>query len=194
MLDQWKESELELLESRLLETVRTSITPESGGLHEALIATKLLQALGRPCNQPAIQKRVQQKLVEMQRVGFHYGTRPGGFAAYPKLGHGDPLATSSAIELMEHYGVPSELNLMALRSFLRPSMDSNWIIDASAIRVTTKMRLESLPAIPPLTWWDYIRHESQIAMAILFAMLCLFATLGCPNPTIINTPSRATVC
>ena len=124
---------------------------------------------------------MQHKLVAMQRTGFKLGGRNGGFAAYPTLDNSDLRSTASVVELMEYYGVPSGLNLMAIRSFLRPAMVDVWQNDRAAIRTATRMRLESLPQVPPLTWWDYVRHEPSIAMAIVFAMLCFFATLGCPN-------------
>lgn len=181
MLNQWNEGERELLESRLLETIRNATEPESGGMDEALIATQLLVALDRPCKDPTIRQRVQQKLVAMQRVHYKFGSRAGGFAPFPKLNHSDLLTTSSAVELMEHYGVPPQLNLLALRSFLRPSYTESWMNEESAIRVATKMRLQSLPLVPPLTWLDYVRFETTIAMAIVISLLCIFATLGCPK-------------
>ena len=185
MLDQWNEGELDLLESRLLATIRNSVAPESAGLDEALIATQILDTIGRPCNNGLIREQMQQKLVAMQRTGFKLGGRNGGFAAYPTLDNSDLRSTASVVELMEYYGVPSGLNLMAIRSFLRPAMVGVWQNDHAAMRGAmrgaTRMRLESLPQVPPLTWWDYVRQEPSIAMAIVFAMLCFFATLGCPK-------------
>jgi hypothetical protein len=55
------------------------------------------------------------------------------------------------------------------------------MIDQAAMRAATRMRLEGLAEVPPLTRWDYVRHEPSIAMAIVFSLLCFFATLGCPN-------------
>ncbi len=181
MLDQWNEGELDLLESRLLATIRDSVAPESAGLDEALIATQILEAIGRPCKDGSTREQMQHKLVAMQRTGFKLGGRNGGFAAYPTMDHSDLRSTASAVELLEHYGVPSGLNLMAIRSFLRPAMVDVLQNDRAAMQAATRMRLESLPQVPPLTWWDYVRHEPSIAMAIVFAMLCFFATLGCPK-------------
>lgn len=188
MLGQWHEGELDLLESRLLATIRRSVTPESDGLSEGLVATKILEVIGRPCTDGSIRQLMHQQLVAMQRTRFNLGGRNGGFATYPTLDHSDLLSTSSAVELMEHYGVPSDLNLMALRSFLRPAMIDSWMTDEAAIRAATRMRLQGLAQVPPLTWWDYVRHEESIAMAIVFAMLCFFATLGCPNRSVVPSP------
>jgi hypothetical protein len=181
MLDQWNEGELDLLESRLLATIRESVSPASAGLVDALVATQLLKAIDRPCKDGSIRQQMQQKLVALQRSRFNLGGRNGGFALYPTLDHSDLHATVSAVELMEHYGVPSELNVMAIRSFLRPAMVDSWQSDRAAMRATIRMRLESLTQVPSLTWWDYVCHEPAIAMATIFAMLCFFATLGCPN-------------
>ena len=188
MLDQWNEGELDHLESRLLATIRDSVAPESAGLNEALVATLLLEAIGRPCNDGSIRQRMQQKLVAMQRIRFKLGGRNGGFARFPTLDRSDLHSTASAVELMEHYGVPSGLDLMAIRSFLRHAGVDSLQIDQAAMRAAIRMRLESLPQVPPLTWWDYISHESSIAMAIVFAMLCFFAALGCPNRSVVPSP------
>lgn len=129
---------------------------------------------------------MQQTLVAMQRTRFNLGGRKGGFATYPTLDHSDLLTTSSAVELMKYYGVPSELDLMAIRSFLRPSMNDGWMVQEAVVREATKMRLESHPQVPALRWWDYVRYEPSIAMAIVFTLLCFFATLGCPNRSTRN--------
>ncbi len=180
-LNQWTPGELDLLESRLLATIRDAMTSKYGGLDEALIATESLQAIGRPCsNDPSIRQQMQQTIVAMQRTGVRLGGRNGGFAKYHSSPQSDLLTTSTAIELMEHYGVPPELNLIAIRSFLRPEMVDSFRSDLAAVRAATKMRFENLPQVPPLTFWDYIRHEPSILMALVFAALCFFATLGCP--------------
>ncbi len=181
MMDPLSEAELDLLESRLLATIRHSAISEFSTLDEALVATKLLEAFGRPCNEVSIRQLMQQKLFALQRTRFKMGGRNGGFATYPTLDHSDRLSTASAVELMVHYGVPSGLDLMAIRSFLRPAMIDSWMIDQGAIRSATSMRFESLPQVPRLTWWDYVRHDPSIAMAIVISLLCFFATLGCPN-------------
>jgi hypothetical protein len=182
---QWNEGELDLLESRLIQTLRYSLSPARADLGDLLIATHLLEAIGRPCNDASIRQQVQLTLVKMQRIEFNLGSRKGGFAAFPTLNHSDLLTTSSAIELMETYGLPPEINLMAIRSFLRPSMTDGWMLHDVALRdaglrFPARMRLENLLGVSPLTWTDYIRHEPSIAMAIVFALLCFFATLGCP--------------
>lgn len=180
-LNQWKEGELDLLESRLIATIRDAMTSKYGDLDEALIATEFLQAIGRPCNNdPSIRQQMQQTIVAMQRTKFRLGGRNGGFAKYHSSPQSDLITTSTAIELMEHYGVPSELNLIAIHSFLRPEMIDSVKPDLAAVRVATKKRFENLPQVPPLTFWDYIRHEPSILMALVFAALCFFATLGCP--------------
>ena len=188
MLGQWQEGELDLLESRLLATIKYSVSPEFAELNSPLVATLLLEAIGRPCEDDSIRHHIQNQLVAMQRTRFTLGGRKGGFAVFMTSDQGDLSSTSVAVELMEHYGVPSELNIMAIRSFLRPSIVDSLDSEATAMKVATKMRLESLAQVPPLTWWDYVRYESSIEMAIVFAMLCFFATLGCPNRSTRSVP------
>ncbi len=83
LVHRWEEGELDHLESRLLETIRRSIDLETVNLEEALIATKILHDIGRPCRDADLRVRVQQTLVAMQRVSFRFGGRQGGFAAFP---------------------------------------------------------------------------------------------------------------
>jgi len=193
MLGQWQEGELDLLESRLLATIKRPFTPESVNLMDALVATLLLEAIGRPCKDDSIRQQMQHHLVARQRTRFKMGGRNGGFAAHMRLDHGDLSSTSVAVELMEHYGVPSELNIMAIRNFLRPSIVDFWEPEWTAMKVATKMRLEGLAQVPPLTWWDYVRYESSIEMAIIFALLCFFTTLGCPNRSTSSVPIQPPV-
>ena len=180
----WQEGELDLLESRLLASIDRSVAHETAELNEALVATLLLETIGRPCTDGSIRQQIRKQLVSMQRTRLNLGGRSGGFATYSTLAHSDLFSTSAAVELMEHYGVPPELNLMALRSFLRPSIVDFWATDT--MRAATRMRLESLAEVPPLTFWDYVLQEPAIAMAIVFAMLCFFATLGCPSRSTIH--------
>ncbi len=192
-LNQWNAGELDLLESRLLATIRDAMASKYGGLDEALIATESLQAIGRPCNDdPSIRQQMQQTIVAMQRTRFQLGGRNGGFAKYHSSPQSDLLSTSTAIELMEYYGVSSELNLIAIRSFLRPEMIDSFRSDLAAVRVATKMRFENLPQVPPLTFSDYVRHEPSILMALVFAALCFFATLGCPYRPQIESIAKPT--
>ena len=188
MLGQWQEGELDLLESRLLATIKYSVSPEFAQLENPLVATLLLEAIGRPCKDDSIRQQMQHHLVAMQRTRFKRGGRNGGFASHMKSDHGDLFSTSVAVELMENYGVPSELNIMAIRNFLRPSIVDFWEPDTAAMKVATRRRLEGLAQVPPLKWWDYVRYESSIEMAIVFALLCFFATLGCPNRSASSVP------
>ena len=88
------------------------------------------------------------------------------------------MTTAAVVELLEIYGIPDDLDLMALRSYLRPSTSDRQMMLQSALRVATKQRLESIPGVPPVRWRDYIRHEQTLWMALMVAILCFYATLG----------------
>ncbi len=105
----------------------------------------------------------------------------GGFAAGRPLDFSSLDATAAAIELMQYYGVPDEVNIAALRSYLRPTMNDHWLIKQSATRVASLQRLEKLPEVKPLTFRDFLRYEQNLIMAVLFVILCLIATLGSPR-------------
>ena len=79
---------------------------------------------------------------------------------------------------MEVYGVPDDVNIMVLRSYLRPSNHDHWRMLQSPIRVSTKQRLERISEVSPLTWWDYIRYEPTLWMSLMVAMLCFYATVS----------------
>lgn len=168
------------LESRLLATLRNTGAEYYQPRVDALMSTKLLEVLGRPCDDTATADSMQRVLIASQRTGQRSGVRSGGFAAYRNLEFSDDLATAAVVELMEVYGVPDELDIMALRSYLRPSMDDHRQLLQSPVRVATRERLERITGVPPLTWWDYVRYEQTLWMASLVVLLCFYATLGSP--------------
>ncbi len=169
--------ERDVLESRLLATLCDVEAEYYQPRSEALIATRLLEVLDRPCHDKEIAALMQQVIVEFQRTQFQSGVRVGGFASSRQLDFSDAMATAAVVELLEIYGVPDDLDLMALRSYLRPSTNDRQMMLQSALRVATKQRLESIPGVPPVSWRDYIRHEQTLWMALMVALLCFYATL-----------------
>lgn len=174
------ESDRDILESRLLASVRDVDSEYYQPQVDALSATKLLIAIGRPCDDKSVSDLMHQVIVDFQRTRHQSGVRAGGFATYRTLEFSDDLTTSAVVELMEIYGVPNELNIMALRSYLRPSMNDHRQVLQAPVRVATRQRLESIPGIPPITWWDYVRHEQTLWMSLLVIVLCFYATLSSP--------------
>lgn len=167
----------DVLESRLLATLCDVKAEFYQPRSEALIATQLLEVLDRPCDDKSIAALMQQMIVDFQRTRFRSGVRSGGFASSRQHDFSDAMTTAAVVELLEVYGVPDDLDLMALRSYLRPTTNDRSMMLQSALRVATKQKLESIPGVPAVTWWDYIRHEQTLWMALMVAILCFCATL-----------------
>ena len=177
-LDDLTPLDRDVLESRLLATLCDVEAEYYQPRSEALTATRLLEVLGRPCDDKAIAALMQRVIVEFQRTRFRSGVRAGGFASSRQHDFSDAMTTAAVVELLEIYGIPDDLDLMALRSYLRPSTSDRQMMLQSALRVATKQRLESIPGVPPVRWRDYIRHEQTLWMALMVAILCFYATLG----------------
>jgi hypothetical protein len=170
----------DILESRLLATLRDIDAEYYQPQVNALTSTKLLEVIDRPCDDQSVYNSIRKVMVDFQRTRFQSGVRSGGFASTRNLDFCDALTTTAVVELMEFYGVPDELDVAALRSYLRPSIGDQQQLLQSTVRVATKQRLESIPGVPPVTWWDYVRYEQTLWMSLMVAMLCFYATLGSP--------------
>lgn len=152
-------------------------------LKETRLITLLAQAVNRPIDVDAHRSWMHALLSEYQQLTGRLGLRRGGFSPSVRLDFSNEEATTQAIELMEVFGVPEGVDLIALRSYLRPAMADRFrgLKPQACIRVASLQRLESLPDVPPLTWMDYARCEQNLIMAILLVLLCIFATLTAPN-------------
>ena len=175
------DSDRDFLAERLTATFEKIITSSYGELQELLSVTNLASSIDRPLDKEVHRETVHRMLVELRRTQGRFGARRGGFAGDRKLGFSDPDATAAAIELMQYYGVPDEVDIAALRSYLRPTMNDHWLINQSATRVASLQRLESLPEVKSITLWDFLRYEQNLIMAVLFVILCVIATLGSPR-------------
>lgn len=152
-------------------------------LKEARQITELARVVDRPIDIDVHRIWVHQTLCDYQRLNKRLGQPIGGFSASAKLDFSNDEATTQAIELMQAFGVPDGVDLLALRSYLRPTMTDRFggLKPQACIRVASLQRLESLPDVPPLTWTDYFRCEQNLIMSILLVLLCIFATLTAPN-------------
>src|SRR5205823_3140649 len=89
----------------------------------------------------------------------------GGFMSFEQLHAGDLNATADAVELMEIYGIPKDLDLNWDRSFLRPSFlrpsGPKWIA------ATTLDRLNRLPGATRPSWFDILYFERSFFAAVV---------------------------
>jgi hypothetical protein len=184
MRGELSESERDFLGERLTATMDSLRTKTYGSiLEEQLAITKLAQSIDRPLDIESQCDFIHETLVRYQRLNKRLGTRHGGFANNDNLNFSNELATADAIELMQIYGVPAGVRIDALRSYLRPTAHDHWsrLRSQVGVRVASFQRLESLPDVRPITWLDYIRYEQSLMMAILFTLVCVFATWGAPK-------------
>jgi hypothetical protein len=158
-----------------------ALTGESfDGIEEALMATQLLAAIDRPVDKEEFRPRIHDLLRELHCTragGFHLA---GGFKRFPASRVADMNASAYAVQLMEIYGVPDNLDFNWVRSYFkplafRPGADK-WIAAVS------RERLEKMPGVLPVSWWDTVYYERSLLAAIVLVGLCLFATLTSPPP------------
>ena len=180
--DELSEEDRDYLGDRLVATME-SLKSKSyvNLLEDQLIITELAALINRPIDIDAFRDFVHQTLISHQCLGHRLGTQPGGFSMSTRLKFSDQYATAAAIQLMHCYGVPSGIRIDALRSHLRPTGYQVWFGALRAqtyIRDVSLRRMQSLPGVQPIAWTDYLRYEQNLLMAVLFTLVCVFATLG----------------
>lgn len=181
-----------VLADRLIATINHAATSEYGTLKEVLVATQLLHAIDRADAMVQVRNRVHAMIVDFQYLETQrLFNRAGGFRAYRKSDSSDESATAVAVELMQLHGVPNEVDTLALRSFLRPKNTDARNRQGAILRVVALWRFESLPDAPSLTWWDYLRREHVIGMAILAVLLSVTAVVGFPSAQMTPEASEA---
>jgi hypothetical protein len=167
------------LVDRLHVTLRAFPSEPNGTLQQALLATQLLEFLGRPVDPAQYQVDMHAMLLRFYAKkggGFH---RAGGFKAYESLKVGELEATSDAVRLMEVFGIPKQLDIDSVRSFLRPSFTE--FSPAKWVAAVTRDRLERLPSIKRLSLYELVYYERTFLAAIVLIGLCIYATALSPN-------------
>lgn len=178
-------SERDYLEGRLIATLQKASQDQVVQLRDVLLVTQLLEAIGRPVDRERYRGLVHDLLREFRSRssgGFQFA---GGFNKYRNwpvsAWHGQTGSldsTAYAIELMEIYGVPDDLDLNWVRSFLRPSAfrfgDDKWLAAA------TLDRLNHLPGVRRPGWIEVAYYERSLLAACVLVGLCIYATLLSP--------------
>jgi hypothetical protein len=177
--DDLSPEERDRLEKRLHVTLEGLSESTCEVLETVLRVTQLLEVIRRPIDRDRYRDRVHDWLREFHSKkagGFQFA---GGFKQYPNLPVGSLEATSYAIELMEIYGIPADIDLDWVRSFLRPSVfrsDDKWI---AAVALD---RLNHLPGVTRPTWLEILYRERSLLAAMVLVGLCIYATLSSPKP------------
>ena len=172
--------ERDLLEKRLLINMAKMRSEKYRQLEEALRVTQLLDVIGRPIDRDRYRPQIHDMLREFHSKQPARGFEPaGGFKAYLNSNAGSLDATAYAVELMEIYGIPDDLDIHSVRSNLqRPKhYDHDFIAAVTLDRVN---RLPGMQAAPRPTWLEYLYYTRTLIMAVLLVLLCIYATLSSP--------------
>lgn len=179
--------ERDLLEQRLHATLEYQLESPDTSLDELLRATQLLAVIERPVQPDRYRERVHHLLRKFHTKAAGGFQLAGGFKTYlnsPAWMPGSLEPTAYAIELMEIYGVPDDLDLNWVRSFLKPTMlrfsNDKWMAAA------TRERLNHLPGVTPPTWLEFLYYERTLLAAAVLVGLCFYATINSPKMTAIN--------
>lgn len=167
----------DVLQQRLLATFDQLDDATADVLETALRVTQLLDAIDRPIDRDAYRERVHGWLREFHSKSTHGHLIAGGFQQYKGLSS-SLHATSHAVELMEIYGVPDDLDLNWVRSYLRPlyhrPSNDKWIA------AVTLDRLNRLPGVTGPTWLDILYCERSLIAAMVLVAFCVYATWSSP--------------
>ncbi len=183
--------ERDFLEQRLHATLEYLLETSDVTLDELLRATQLLEVLDRPVTRDQYRERVQNLLRKFHTKNGGGFQLAGGFKTYLIWPAGSWIAptgslesTAYAVELMEIYGVPDDLDLNWVRSFLKPTalrFNDKWVAAA------TLDRLNHLPDVMPPTWLEFLYYERSLLAAAVLVGLCLYATISSPKRKAIDS-------
>jgi len=81
---------------------------------------------------------------------------------------------------MQTYGVPIELNVAELRSYLRPNFVYDFQPYDYVPKTIAKEKLNQISGIQPLTVFDYLQSELPLGLSILLVLLLSYATISSP--------------
>ncbi len=167
----------DFLQQRLLATLDELGDVPAPVLETALRVAQLLDVIDRPIDRNEYREQVHQWLCEFHRKKTSFFQIEGGFEQYK--GTASSLqATSHAVELMEIYGIPDDLDLNWVRSYVRPlyyrPSNRKWIA------AVTRDRLNRLPGVTQPTWREILYYERSLIAAMVLVALCIYATLSSP--------------
>jgi hypothetical protein len=173
-------AERDQLEQRLVASFEGLFDDKHVTLESVHHMTQLLAAIGRPINREHYREQVHDLLRQFHSTSGGWGRINGGFRTYRSINAGNVKATAHAVELMEIFGVPDDLDILWVRSFLRPGKFSNeqWIAAA------TLNRLDEIPDVRRPSVLDYLYYERTLLAAIALVGLCLYATFTSPRRSV----------
>ncbi len=178
-LEELSNQDVDFLKHRLLLTLQTN-DRSTQQLDEIVAILRLLKSLGRPCEDPKIFAQLRSLLVSFQRTQPRAFQQTGGFALYPTLPFPDLKGTCDGIELMQLCGIPDDLDVIALRSFLVPIDSDRFVVRQGIMKAVARQQLSAIDDVPKVRWFDYLIYEHGILMACLTIALCFYALKVAP--------------
>ncbi len=199
--------ERDRLEQRLLATLERMSGDQYVTLKTALRATQLLEVIERPINRDEHREKMHGWLLKFHDTTGRTYQPGGGFKGYLNIPSGMLEPTAHAVELMEIYGVPSDLDLKLVRSYLRHQAVRK-VTDWHFMAAATLQRLDRLQGlsgkqqptlaeagepekkVPSLqgsqvatrpTWLEILYYERTLLAAVVLVGLCIYATVSAPR-------------
>jgi hypothetical protein len=184
-------SERQTIVNRLMATWRRldSDDVDYRRLRNAMWLTELFDRLDSTHQIERRRSDVHEWLVDRQVTEPKVFRKGGGFYVTSQSIDSDRRETLAAVRLMETYGVPPGLNLMQLRSYLRPDFIYDSIKAESIPKKIAMSRLDRILAAPRPTVFDYLRSELPLWLSIFLVVLLAYATWTSPKrQSIDNLP------
>jgi len=180
-------AERDYLEKRLNLTMESLSQSPYEVLETALRVTELLEVIDRPIDRDRYRDQVHDWLRRS------HATRGGGFqlAGGFKKYLNSPVAaldsTSDAVQLMAIYGIPDDLDVDWVRSYLRTRWfragPEKWMAPVTLDRFTR------LPGVTRPSWFRILYYERSLLAALVLVALCIYATVSSPA----SSPKAKTV-
>lgn len=176
------QSDQDHLVSRLMVTWNElgQTAPSGDIMTDADVITRMLGTLNPSQAFVDRQADVRRWLNERQVTQAGIFSPSGGFQSYSSIHSSDPCATAAAVRLMQSYGVSDVIDVLALRSYLRPKTHFGLMTDTEMMRASTLERLNQVPGISRPTLGDYLVRDRSLWFAMALVGLCIYATLGSP--------------
>lgn len=169
---------------RLARRVMAGLADPTFPLQDTAAAARWLDTIGRGALLDERRAAIHDLLVRHQFLG---SLDPGGFAPRLDIAHSNHEANEDALDLMERFGVPAELDLPTLHRHLRrqgrlftavPLAESGYQL----VAYVDRLRLERLLGGPPHRSLLRTLHEERAFVAmLLLVLLCVHATWAAPR-------------
>ncbi len=125
-----------------------------GRLKSAVLLTELFNLVDAQANIDQRQNDVHRWLLQHQVVRQALFQQAGGFKLYDQTNHCDRRATLAALNLMQAYGVPPELDMGLLRAYLRPNFLYDFHPYDYVPKTVARTILNQLTDVPQPSVWN----------------------------------------